>query len=80
MPGTGGGVAGDLLLKITVGEKPGWTRKGMDVYSDVEVPFTTPSSAVRLLSTRYMAMWSAKSKPEPAPVQRSVSAAKVSSP
>lgn len=41
MPGSGGGAAGDLLLKITVGEKPGWTRKGMDVYSDVEVPFTT---------------------------------------
>ena len=41
MPGTGGGAAGDLLLKITVGEKAGWTRKGMDVYSDVEVPFTT---------------------------------------
>lgn len=41
MPGTGGGAAGDLLLKITVGEKPGWTRKGMDVYTDVEVPFTT---------------------------------------
>ena len=41
MPGTGGGAAGDLLLKITVGEKTGWTRKGMDVYSDVEVPFTT---------------------------------------
>ncbi len=41
MPGTGGGAAGDLLLKIAVGEKPGWTRKGMDVYSDVEVPFTT---------------------------------------
>ena len=30
MPGTGGGAAGDLLLKITVGEKPGWTRKGTD--------------------------------------------------
>ena len=29
------------FLKITVGEKAGWTRKGMDVYSDVEVPFTT---------------------------------------
>ena len=41
MPGTGGGAAGDLLLKVTVGEKPGWTRKGMDVYTDVEVPFTT---------------------------------------
>ena len=41
MPGSGGGAAGDLLLKITVGERPGWTRKGMDVYSDVEVPFTT---------------------------------------
>lgn len=39
-----------------------------------------PSSAVRLLSTRYMAMWSARSKPEPAQAQRSVFAAKVSSP
>ena len=41
MPGTGGGAAGDLFLKITVSEKTGWTRKGMDVYTDVEVPFTT---------------------------------------
>ena len=40
MPGSGG-AAGDLFLKITVSEKTGWTRKGMDVYTDVEVPFTT---------------------------------------
>ena len=31
--GTGGGEAGDLLLKVTVGEKPGFERKGMDIYT-----------------------------------------------
>ena len=41
MPGTGGGEAGDLLLNITVAEKPGWERKDMDVYSTVRIPFTT---------------------------------------
>lgn len=39
--GTGGGEAGDLLLKVTVGEKPGFERKGMDVYTTVSIPFTT---------------------------------------
>ena len=29
MPGTGGGEAGDLLLKVTVAPKPGYERKGM---------------------------------------------------
>ena len=33
MPGTGGGEAGDLLLKVTVAPKPGYERKGMDVYT-----------------------------------------------
>lgn len=41
MPGTGGGEAGDLLLKVQVQEKPGFERKGMDVYTTVTVPFTT---------------------------------------
>lgn len=41
MPGTGGGQPGDLILKVIVGEKPGFERKGMDVYSTVYVPFTT---------------------------------------
>ena len=41
MPGTGGGEAGDLLLKITVRPKPGFERKGMDVYTTAEIPFTT---------------------------------------
>ena len=39
--GAGGGEAGDLLLKVTVGEKPGFERKGMDVYTTVSIPFTT---------------------------------------
>ncbi len=41
MPGTGGGEAGDLLLKVKVGEKPGFKREGMDVYTTAYVPFTT---------------------------------------
>ena len=35
------GQAGDLLLKVTVDEKPGFRREGMDVYTTVQVPFTT---------------------------------------
>lgn len=41
MPGTGGGEPGDLLLKVKVGVKPGFERQGMDVYSTVQIPFTT---------------------------------------
>ena len=40
-PGSGGAEAGDLLLKVTVMEKSGYERKGMDVYTKVQVPFTT---------------------------------------
>jgi len=40
-PGTGGGEPGDLLLKVHVQEKPGFERRGMDVYTTVKVPFTT---------------------------------------
>ena len=35
------GQAGDLLLKIKIAEKPGFERKGMDVYTTVNVPFST---------------------------------------
>ncbi len=41
MPGSGGGKDGDLLLKVKVAEKPGFERKDMDVYSCIQVPFTT---------------------------------------
>ena len=41
MPGSGGGKDGDLLLKVKVAEKPGFERRDMDVYSSVQVPFTT---------------------------------------
>ncbi len=40
-PGIGSGKAGDLLLKVRVGIRPGYERKGMDVYTSIEVPFTT---------------------------------------
>lgn len=41
MPGYNGGKPGDLLLKVTVKEKPGTERKGLDVYTTVQIPFTT---------------------------------------
>lgn len=41
MPGSGGGQPGDLLLKVTVLEKPGFSRKGMDIYTTVRIPYTT---------------------------------------
>lgn len=40
-PGIQGGEAGDLLLKVTVKEKRGFSRKGQDVYSTVRIPFVT---------------------------------------
>ena len=40
-PGYGGAPAGDLLLKVHVGERPGFERKGTDVYTTVNVPFIT---------------------------------------
>ena len=40
-PGVGGGEAGDLLLKINVQDKPGYKREGRDVYTTVNIPFTT---------------------------------------
>ena len=41
MPGVGGGEAGDLFLKVHVGARHGFERKGMDVYTSAEIPFTT---------------------------------------
>ena len=41
MPGVGGGEAGDLFLKVHVGAKPGFERKGADLYTTVKIPFTT---------------------------------------
>lgn len=40
-PGIGGGEPGDLLLRAKVGTKPGYERKGADVYTTVNIPYTT---------------------------------------
>ena len=40
-PGLNGGPAGDLLLKVNVTSKPGFERKGMDIYTTANIPFTT---------------------------------------
>lgn len=40
-PGMGGGEPGDLLIEVKVGTRPGFERKGMDVYTTVNVPFST---------------------------------------
>ena len=39
--GVNGAPAGDLLICIHVAEKPGFTRKGADVYTIANIPFTT---------------------------------------
>ena len=39
--GAGGGTAGDLYLEVTVKEKKGYERKGNDIYTTVQIPFTT---------------------------------------
>lgn len=41
MPGRNGGKPGDLLLKVKAGSKPGFERKGADVYTTASIPFTT---------------------------------------
>ena len=41
MAGVGNGGPGDLLLKVHVGTRPDFERKGMDVYTTVSVPFMT---------------------------------------
>lgn len=41
MPGSGGAAPGDLLLKVRVGKKPGFERKGLDIYTTAEIPYTT---------------------------------------
>ena len=40
-PGYGGAQSGDLLLKVHVEPKAGFKRKGMDVYTTAQIPFTT---------------------------------------
>lgn len=40
-PGIGGDAAGDLLLKVHITPKPGYERKGNDVYVTVNIPYTT---------------------------------------
>lgn len=40
-PGFGGGENGDLLLKVHIAPKAGYERKGMDVYTTANIPFTT---------------------------------------
>ena len=39
--GFGGGEAGDLMLRVHIMPKPGYERKGNDVYVTVNIPYTT---------------------------------------
>ncbi len=39
--GLSGGAPGDLFLKVHVMDKPGYERKGLDIYATVQIPFTT---------------------------------------
>lgn len=39
--GMNGGTAGDLYLEVVVGKKEGFERKGQDVYTTIQIPYTT---------------------------------------
>ncbi len=39
--GASGGTAGDLMLKVHIAPKPGYERRGSDVYVTVSIPYTT---------------------------------------
>jgi molecular chaperone DnaJ len=39
-PGVNGGEPGDILLKVNVQGRPGFERKGMDIYTTIYVPFS----------------------------------------
>lgn len=40
-PGMNGGAAGDLYLKVHISPRPGFERKGQDLYTTVKVPLRT---------------------------------------
>ena len=40
-PGLGGGPPGDLILRVTVGDDPRFTRKGADLYTGVSIDMIT---------------------------------------
>lgn len=40
-PGSGGIPAGDLFLKVHIAAKPGYERKGLDVFTTEDIPYTT---------------------------------------
>lgn len=40
-PGMGKAENGDLFLRVKVGEKPGYERRGQDIYTKINVPYTT---------------------------------------
>ena len=40
-PGSNGMPAGDLFLKVHIAEKPGYERKGLDVYTTENIPYVT---------------------------------------
>ena len=79
--GYGGGTSGDLYLKVQVGEKPGYERKGNDLYTTVSIPFTTAVFRRGKARSRHStAALYAKSGKGHSPVPRSVCAARELSP
>lgn len=71
MPGTGGGEPGDLLLKVTVGTRPGYERKGSDVYTTILFLTQPLFSAVKPPFPPFTEMLSVRSGKVCSPVPRS---------
>lgn len=54
MPGIDSKTPGDLLLSVTVLEKPGYERNGMDIHTSIRIPFPTAVfGGEALVSTLY---------------------------
>lgn len=54
MPGINSKTPGDLLLSVTVLEKPGYERNGMDIHTSIRIPFPTAVfGGEALVSTLY---------------------------
>lgn len=61
---------GDLYLQVSVGTKPGFERKGLDIYTKVNVPYTTAVLGGNAVCTRYTEMLTVRSGKERRAVPR----------
>lgn len=69
-PGVYGAPKGDLYLQVSVGTKPGFERKGLDIYTKVNVAIYDSSAWGQSVCTRYTEMLTVRSGKERRAVPR----------